>query len=126
MVLVETSVWVMAEHGRVDISRLVPDDDIAICPPIMLEVLRGVTSQRYRMIHRMLSRAVMLDAPVPLDRFESAAKLFMVGRDIGITIRSSINCLIAATAIAHNVQLLHDDRDFEHMKRIVPLRTITL
>jgi len=45
-------------------------------------------------------------------------------RRAGITIRSSIDCLIARVAIEHGLMLLHDDRDFERISKVVPDLTL--
>jgi hypothetical protein len=41
-------------------------------------------------------------------------------RRAGVTIRSSMNCLIARVTIEHGLALLHDDRDFEKMAEVIP------
>jgi predicted nucleic acid-binding protein len=38
----------------------------------------------------------------------------------GMTIRSTIDCLIAQIAIEHDLELLHSDRDFENMVSVIP------
>jgi len=113
---------VQVVHARLSL----PDEIIAVCPPVIQEVLQGTSSQRLSLVSAVLYRTEMLDAPVPLDRFEYAAWLYRQCRAAGITPRSSIDCLIAAVAIAHGVTLLHNDRDFELMKRVIPLKTMTL
>lgn len=64
----------------------------------------------------------MLDSPVPIERFEVAGAIYRVARARAFTIRSSNDCLIAATAMHHDVLLLHGDRDFDHIARFFPLR----
>lgn len=49
-----------------------------------------------------------------------AALLFYKCRRAGFTIRSVIDCLIAQTAIEHNLRLLHQDRDFEAIAKVAP------
>jgi predicted nucleic acid-binding protein len=41
-------------------------------------------------------------------------------RRAGITLRSSIDCTIAQIAVEHGAALLHNDRDFERIGRVVP------
>ena len=43
-------------------------------------------------------------------------------RRAGITVRSGVDCLIAACAIRHNASVLHRDRDYTALSRISPLR----
>jgi len=48
-----------------------------------------------------------------------AARIYGACRAAGVTIRSSVDCLIARIAIEHDLALLHDDRDFEDIARVV-------
>ena len=57
------------------------------------------------------------------ESYEKAAKLFFKCRRSGLTIRSTIDTLIAITAIENDLILLHSDKDFDHMSRVVVLRT---
>ena len=125
VVIVDTSVWVLAGRGELDLDARLPEDPIAICPPVLLEVLQGVSGGRRQMAMRIaLERAEMLDAPMPLQRFEYAAELYRRCRDEGLTIRSSLDCLIAASAIMHALPLVHDDRDFDHIAQVAPLKAV--
>lgn len=89
-----------------------------------MEVLRGVRLDHYDPTRAMLMKATMLDAPTPMERFEEAAELYRRCRTIGVT-PSTSDCLVAVCALAYEIPLLHDDRDFEQIKRVVPLRTVT-
>jgi len=57
-----------------------------------------------------------------LSLFEEAAQLYRLARRQGITVRSSVDCLIAATALRHDLAVLHHDRDFPLLARVSPLR----
>jgi len=37
-------------------------------------------------------------------------------------VRSSVDCLIAASALRHDVGVLHSDRDYTGLARVSPLR----
>jgi predicted nucleic acid-binding protein len=123
VVLVDSSAWILAEHQKIDIrSLLPPKESVATCPIIMQEVLRGTRGPaHYRALRIVFESIDMLDAPTPLERFEDAARVFLACRDAGITPRTSVDCLVVATAIAYGIPLLHDDRDFELISRILPL-----
>ena len=125
MVLVDSSIWISVEHGRYDLFAMIPDDeDVAACPVVLTEVLRGTQSTgRYQLALDMLMNARMLDA-TPLQRFEQAARIYLECRDAGVT-PSTVDCLIAACAIAHNVPLLHADSDFELIAGATRLQTLT-
>jgi predicted nucleic acid-binding protein len=60
--------------------------------------------------------------PLPLSRFEYAAEIYRSLRVRGITIRSSNDCLIAASAILNGIELLHADRDFDYIADITNLQ----
>ncbi|HEX6641505.1 MAG TPA: PIN domain nuclease [Thermoanaerobaculia bacterium] len=126
MVLVDASVWIYSERFHVPVASLVARDEIiATCPIIMQEVLRGTHNRsHYRLSRALLLAAEMLDAPTPFERFDTAADIFLKCRDAGIMPRSSVDCLVVATALAYGATLLHDDRDFEHVKRVLPLKTL--
>ena len=49
-----------------------------------------------------------------------AARLYFDCRRAGVTLRSSVDCTIAQIALEHGAALLHNDRDFERIAKIVP------
>ena len=125
IVLVDASAWILVLRGKMDLRGWLAYDALATCPPVMQEVLQGASSpKRYEEYRRMLLETELLDAPVPLERYEEAARLFLRCRDKAFTIRKGYDCLIAACAIAHNAILLHDDSDFDYMARTVGLKAL--
>jgi predicted nucleic acid-binding protein len=68
--------------------------------------------------------SIMLDDPMPLERFEDAAQIFRRCREDGYTIASSHDCLVAACAIFHRIPLLQRDRDFEKIAEVAPLELL--
>lgn len=85
--------------------------------------MQGVkTDKEFRMIKEYLGSQrfyVLKDAK---RSYEEAAMIYYKCRKRGITIGSTIDCLIAQTAIENNLLLLHDDKDFERMAGVVKLR----
>lgn len=57
-----------------------------------------------------------------LEVFEEAAILYRLGRRAGFTVRSSVDCLIAACAIRHDLVVIHRDRNFGALAKISSLR----
>ncbi len=57
----------------------------------------------------------------PVLSYQTAAQYYFNCRAKGVTIRSTINCLIANVAIEHDLWLLHNDKDFIQLNKIVPL-----
>ena len=60
--------------------------------------------------------------PVESDDWATAALLYRMCRVNGATIRSMVDCLIAAVAVRHDVPILAKDRDFEALAAHTPLR----
>lgn len=94
-----------------------------ITPYTMQEVLQGAANKKeFELLKEYLSTQRFYYLKDQIESFVSAAKIYMECRKKGITIRSTIDCIIAQTAIEHDLMLLHNDRDFEAMARIIPLR----
>ncbi len=62
----------------------------------------------------------IVESPLGSDVFEEAANLYRLARRTGLTIRSSVDCLIGACAIRHDLELMHRDRDFNVLAAISP------
>ena len=125
MTLVDTSVWieVFRMQRPLDLERVVDFDDVVTCLPVVQEVLQGFREEAaYRR-----AREAMLSLPIvesPLDRtlFTDAVALYRGARRAGRTVRSSVDCLIAACAIRHDLEVLHRDRDYALLAQVSPLR----
>ena len=55
-------------------------------------------------------------------RLPASSQLYRRVRRAGITVRSSVDCLIAACAIRHGLTVLHDDRDYPAIARVSELQ----
>lgn len=62
--------------------------------------------------------------PVPISLFLSASDIYRNDRSKGLTIRSSVDCLIAAIAIENRLPILHRDRDYDAIARYTALRVL--
>lgn len=126
MILVDTSVWIeMLAGGRGASLREEDLPDFVTCGPVVQEVLQGLrpgpVSDTFR--EAFLAMPVLSD-PIPLALFLSAADIYRQGRRRGLTIRSSVDCLIAAIAIANRVPVWHRDRDYTAIARYTALETV--
>jgi predicted nucleic acid-binding protein len=127
VILVDTSIWI---DLLIDPSR-VPEADTYLpefvtCGPVIQEVLQGVANIAVIDIlqDRLLAFPRLAD-PVPMEPFLGAAKIYREGRRKGYTIRSTVDCLIAAIAIEHNATVWHRDRDFSNIARYTTLREVS-
>jgi len=125
MTLVDTSLWVAVFRRRspLPIESIVDFDDIATCLPVVQEVLQGFRDEAaYRTAHDALLALPMVEAPMETSLFVEASNLYRAARRRGLTVRSSVDCLIAACALRHDMTLLHRDRDYEMIAAVAPLR----
>jgi predicted nucleic acid-binding protein len=129
MILVDSSVWIdhfrNVESAPVHrLRQLITEEPLLIGDLILCEVLQGFNSEaEARLVQRSFSRF----EPVPLSDpglAVIAAANYRFLRRRGITIRKTINLIIGTFCIESGHVLLHSDRDFEPMKRLLGLRTV--
>lgn len=126
MVLVDTSVWIEVFRKRpvVRLDTLVDFDDIVTCLPVIQEVLQGFRDERaFGRARDAMHALPIVDSPLPAAAFDRAADLYRSARRAGFTVRSGVDCLIAASAIRHGVEVLHVDRDFDTLARVSALQS---
>jgi predicted nucleic acid-binding protein len=125
VILVDTSVWieVFRGHDPLDIERRADLDEVVTCLPIVQEILQGIGDQRaYRVAREALLSMPVVESPLRDEVFVEAAELYRAARRTGHTVRSSVDCLIAACAIRHDLTVLHRDRDYPALAQVSPLR----
>src|SRR5262245_23303834 len=109
MVLVDTSVWieVFRRTRPLDLVSVVEFDEIVTCLPIVQEVLQGFRDETaYRKARTALLSLPIVDAPLTQEVFESAVLLYRSGHRQGLTVRSSVDCLVAACALRNDLEVL--------------------
>ena len=125
MVLVDSSVWiaVFKRDRPLDVTAHVAFDEIATCLPVVQEVLQGFRDESaYRKARQAMLNLPIVDSPMDQALFEQAVGLYRSARRAGITVRSSVDCLIAACALRHDLTVLHRDRDFPALAKVAALR----
>ena len=128
MILVDTSVWieVFRAHRPLDLEATVDLDDVVTCLPIVQEILQGFREENaYRRARDAMLSFPIVESPVRRDVFLDAVGLYRAARRGGRTVRSSVDCLIAACAIRHDLEVLHRDRDYAVLSEISALRERT-
>lgn len=128
-VLVDTTVWIDFFNGRETAQTqkleqcLQNRDDLCCCGFILTEVLQGIREEKqFVATKRHFENLIYLEA----DRstFELGATIYRELRREGVTIRNSIDCLIASTVIQHGVNFLEHDRDYKFIDRHFPLNRL--
>jgi predicted nucleic acid-binding protein len=123
--LVDTSAWIeiFARPPRLSIDDFTEDRDrIVTCLPVIQEVLQGFDDERaFRIAKTAMYALQCFDSPLTPGMIDEAVELYRRARRAGVTVRSSVDCLIAASAVRYHLTVVHNDRDFSHLTRIVAL-----
>jgi predicted nucleic acid-binding protein len=129
MVVVDSSVWVDYFNGRVTkqtdiLDSLLGNELVVVGDIILTEVLQGFRSDRdFRKAKRLLDSLIfkpMLGKELAVKSAENYRHL----RKRGVSVRKTIDVVIATFCISSNLPLLHDDRDFEAMERHLGLKVV--
>ena len=129
MILVDSSVWIDYLRGRttpqVDkLDALLGDVPLAIGDLILTEVLQGCpTDKEFNAVKRTLAQLefVVLGGE---DVAVAAARNFRKLRARGLTVRKTIDTVIATRCIVSGYELLHNDRDFDAFETHLGLRCV--
>jgi predicted nucleic acid-binding protein len=129
LIVVDTSVWLDffrgARTAHVDrLFEFLERDLVAITDLVLTEILQGVRENRVgrRVQHRLGVLATFrLEA---LDDFHRAAALYRRARDRGLTVRRTVDCLIASVCIRERLPILHNDADFDRLAACTELEVV--
>jgi predicted nucleic acid-binding protein len=118
--LYDTSVWIEYKNGIASNRTNQLDHDlifnqVCTCPIIIQEVLQGIRSNRDFAELEIDFRNLKLLNWDATEAAVSAAMLYRRLRQIGVTIRKPNDCLIAAYALHFDIELCHNDRDFDQI-----------
>ena len=129
MILVDSSVWIdyfneaiTPETGKLD--TLLGSELLAIGDLILAEVLQGFTDEReFDQARKFLTSLVVVDLGGKEIAIQ-AARHFRILRRLGITVRKTIDAVIATRCIVDGYGLLHNDRDFDPFVKHLGLRSV--
>jgi len=132
ILLFDTSIWIDylrgQETSKVNLldEYLLNTDVLQICPPIIQEILQGIRQdEQFSKIKKNLDRLLCLQIDAKEAAF-GATKLYRNLRKKGITIRKPNDCLIAFYSISFDVELVHNDSDFDLMIDHTPIKIYQL
>jgi len=123
--LVNSSVWIEVFRGRTPLAltTVVEFDDVVTCLPVVQEVLQGFGDERvFRLAREAMLSMPMVESPLGEGLLLEATTLYRAARKMGRTVRSSVDCLIAACALRHDLEILHRNRDFGALAAVSALR----
>ncbi len=125
VVLVDTSIWidVFRKPSRFKLDQVVDFEDVVTCLPVIQEVLQGFRDEgAYQLARDAMYALPIVESPLTSAVFDDAVGLYRGARRAGVTIRSGVDCLIAACAMRHGLEVLHKDRDYDALARVSHLR----
>ena len=129
MILVDTSVLIgfFQKHENPPVFRfkkmIAEEIPFGITSQIYQEILQGTKTDRdYSLLKSYLETQIFFHPKDPIESYAHAAQIYQKCRKQGITLRSTIDCLIAQVAIEHNLSLLHYDKDFNKIASVIELK----
>lgn len=128
MILVDSSVWIDYFRGKNTpqadrLDSLLDTDLLAVGDLMLAEVLQGFASERdFNQVRRLLMSLELIDIGGS-DVAPQAARNFRTLRALGVTVRKTIDTLIATRCIESGIALLYSDRDFDPFARHLGLRS---
>jgi len=126
MIVIDTSIWIALYRDRSGRARgvladAVGTEPVSFSPFVITEVLQGARNDdEWRALSAQIDRLPRLD--ISPSAWSAAAKIFYDIERGGHTLRGTIDCLIAQNCLDHDCTLLHNDRDFEIIAGIRPLK----
>jgi predicted nucleic acid-binding protein len=129
LILVDSSVWIDYFRGTntpqtEKLDTLLGREFLVIGDLILTEVLQGFIKERdFNEVRKMLTSLTVVELG-GLEIAVQAARNFRRLRATGVTVRKTIDTLIATWCIEREYHLLHDDRDFDPFARHLGLRVV--
>ena len=130
LAMIDTSAWIAAFRDRTgavrtEITKARGDMNEVFSRFVAMEILRGSNSEAdWARYEDYLAGQTYVD--FEKDDWAASARLYVDCRRAGHTVRSTIDCCIAHQAIRHDLLLIHNDKDYEHIARVAPLRQVRL
>ncbi|MBI2831297.1 MAG: PIN domain nuclease [Chloroflexi bacterium] len=128
MILVDTSVWIDFLKGensseRQILHKLIEDEEeISITGIILAEILQGIREDKKFHITRNYLLEFPIYEPNGIVTYIDAARIYRECRKSGKTIRSTIDCIIAAICLENDLFILHKDRDYDIIQECIGLK----
>jgi predicted nucleic acid-binding protein len=129
LILVDSSVWIDYFKGAVTpqtekLDQLLGREPLSTGDLILTEVLQGFTRDRdFDTATRLMSSLTIVELG-GREIAMQAARNFRALRNLGVTIRKTIDAVIATRCIESGYRLLHNDRDFDPFARHLGLRVV--
>ena len=129
MILVDSRVWIDYFRGAITsqtekLHSLLGSEPLAIGDLILTEVLQGCAEERdFKRARKLLTSLTVVNLG-GRDTAIQAAQNFRKLRRLGVTVRKTIDVVIATHCIKNDDELLHNDRDFDPFVKHLGLRSV--
>jgi predicted nucleic acid-binding protein len=129
MLVVDSSVWIDYFNGSANVQTDYLDDILGKTPIligdlILAEVLQGFRQDAdFEKARRVMGEFIQLNMVSPLLALQSARNYRLL-RQKGVTVRKTIDSLIATYCIENDLDLLHNDSDFDGYEKHLDLRVV--
>lgn len=129
--VVDTSVWIDLLNGHATaranlLARALDEGDLILLPGVVLtELLQGLPSDAHADRVAELMSGLQMAPPFDEQDYANAAALYRACRAHSATPCSTVDCLIAQICLRLNMPILAQDRDYEMIARIAPLKLVT-
>lgn len=126
MLLIDTSIWISVfrdQSGQVrqQLESLIVNRQVLLTRFTQLELLQGtLNEQEWTLLSSYLETQDYVE--LTSQSWQAAARIYYDLRRQGLTVRSPIDCCIAQAALANNLLLIHNDRDFETIAQVRSLQ----
>ncbi|MEJ2648922.1 MAG: PIN domain nuclease [Sedimentisphaerales bacterium] len=129
MIVVDSSVWIDYFNGKITeqtnlLDSLLEDELIVIGDIILTEVLQGFRNDNDFRKARDLFDSLIFREMLGKDSAINSAENYRYLRKMGVTIRKTIDVMIATFCVENQMPLLHCDKDFEPLERYLGLKVI--
>jgi predicted nucleic acid-binding protein len=129
MIVVDSSVWIDYFNGKITkqtdlLDSLFGIELIVIGDIILTEVLQGFQDDKDFNKARKLFDSLFFSTMLGKELSVKCAQNYRILRKKGVTVRKTIDVIIATFCIANNLPLLHSDKDFTPMVKHLNLKVI--
>lgn len=129
MTLIDTTVWIDYFRNRSTpetdwLDREVSRQRLGLTDLILCEVLQGIRTPREFVATRAALEQFEIFSTGGVALAVTAAQHYQTLRLQGVTVRKTIDCLIASFCLLHNHHLLHNDRDYDPFEERLGLRVL--
>jgi predicted nucleic acid-binding protein len=132
MIMVDTSVWIDFLKGANSTERQVlhelieNEEEISITGIILTEILQGIKEEKEFQTTRKYLLEFPVFEPKGTATYNEAASIFRSCRKKGKTVRSTVDCLIAAICLENDLSVFHKDRDFDIIRECAGLKVFKI